>query len=128
MVGRLICGASSWTGLVSVEPSCMHEGSHWQASLDGHPRNFLVLVGQAFGGYVSPDMVRCGRGEGTDWFADIPRTDLSLDDLWSPLCRGACRRTVLLNELLHFFVKPWGFPVVEDCAVPFYPSKSPPRR
>ncbi|KAJ1166984.1 hypothetical protein NDU88_007377 [Pleurodeles waltl] len=128
MVGHLICGASSWAGLLSVEPPGVHEGSHWQAFLDGHPRNVLVLVGQAFGGHVSPDVVRCGRGEGTDWFADVPCKDLSLDDHWRPLHPGVCHQTVLLNKLLHFFVKPWGFPVVGDCALPFCPSKSPPCR
>ncbi|KAJ1198843.1 hypothetical protein NDU88_002682 [Pleurodeles waltl] len=85
MVGRLICGAFSWAGLVSDESSCMHEGSHWQASLDFHPRDVFVVVGQVLGGDVPPDVVRCGRGEGADRFADVPRTDLALDDLWSSL-------------------------------------------
>ncbi|KAJ1118296.1 hypothetical protein NDU88_006491 [Pleurodeles waltl] len=117
MVGCLICGASSWAGLVLVEPSCVHEGSHWQASLVGHPFDVFVVVGQVLGGFVPPDVVRCGRGEGTDWLADVPRTDLSLADFWSPLRQGGIHHTVRLNELLHFFIKPWSFPVVGEGAL-----------
>ncbi|KAJ1216682.1 hypothetical protein NDU88_004283 [Pleurodeles waltl] len=126
MVGRLICSASSRAEVVLVEPSCVHEGSYWQASLDGHPRDVLVVVGQVLGGNVFPDVVCCGRGEATDWFTDILHTDLALDDLQSPLGRGGSHQTKLLYDLLHFLLKPCGFPVVGDGALPLCLSEAPP--
>ncbi|KAJ1106394.1 hypothetical protein NDU88_003795 [Pleurodeles waltl] len=126
MVGRLLCGASSRAGFVSVEPSFMHESSHWQASLDGHPHNVLMVVAQELRGNIFPVVVHCGRGEGSDQFAEVPCRDLASNDLRSPLVRGEGQQSKLLDELLHFLVKPLGFPGVGDGALPLCPSEVPP--
>ncbi|KAJ1149793.1 hypothetical protein NDU88_002598 [Pleurodeles waltl] len=103
----------------------MHEGSYWQTSLDGHPCDVLVVVGQALRGDVFPHVVNCGRGDGANRFADVLHTDLALDDLQSPLVRGGSYQTKLLDEHLHFLVKPQGFPVVGDGTLPLCPSETP---